>query len=326
VYSDRTFALLVAALPVWSTGAALADVAVGSSYSVQLSASNAVSYALKAGSSLPAGLSMTTGGLVTGTVAAAATTTFTVTATGNAANATVDRTFTQLVAAVPVWTTGAALTDVLTGVAITTVNFAATNAVSYAVKSGSTLPAGIALSSAGALTGTPTVAGSYSFVVTATGASSVAVADRTFTWVVATPPVWTTAADLADATQGSAMTAVQLTATSAASYAVKSGSTLPAGVSLSSAGALTGTPTVAGSYSFVVTATGASPIATADRTFTQTVVSSGPTLTYVRHRSVQQRSSHRSLFLASDGKVYGCGYNGDGRLTGTVGSNIATCS
>jgi hypothetical protein len=181
VYSDRAFALVVAPRPVWSTGSTLTDGAVGSSYSVQLSASNAVSYALKAGSSLPAGLSMSAGGLVTGTPSAAATATFTVIATGNASNAVAERTFTQLVVAPPVWTTASALSS-QQNVALS-VQLAATGAKSsgYALLSGS-LPSGVTLSSSGLLAGTPSVIATYSFTVRVTSATSNSVyADRAFT-------------------------------------------------------------------------------------------------------------------------------------------------
>ena len=183
VYSDRIFTLVVAPLPVWSTAAALTDVAVGSPYSVQLSASNAVSYALKAGSSLPAGLSMSAGGLVTGTPSAAATTTFTVTVTGNAANATVDRTFTQLVATTPVWTTTGGALSLSKGVAYS-LQLVAAGSTSFAVVAGG-VPAGLALSASGLLSGTPTTDQVATFTVRATSSTSTLVfADLAFTATV----------------------------------------------------------------------------------------------------------------------------------------------
>jgi hypothetical protein len=279
--ADRTFTLLVSSTPSWNTGATLSAALTGSAIAtVALSAANATSYAVKSGSSLPAGLSLSSAGALTGTPSTAGSYSFAVTATGTSSIAVADRTFTLLVATTPSWSTAAGLSDVLTGSAISAVNLSATNATTYAVKSGSSLPAGLSLSSAGALTGTPSTAGSYSFAVTATGTASIAVADRTFTLLVATTPSWTTAAGLAGLTAGTAMTtAVALTATNAVSYAVKAGSSLPAGLSLSSAGSLTGTPSSAGSYTFTVTATGASSIATAERTFTVSVSAAASAVT-----------------------------------------------
>jgi len=61
----------------------------------------------------------------------------------------------------------------------------------------------------------------------------------------------------------------QLTATGAGTWSIQSGN-LPTGVTLSSAGLLSGTPTVAGDFSFVVKVTNGS--ATATKTFALTVV------------------------------------------------------
>lgn len=83
------------------------------------------------------------------------------------------------------------------------------------------------------------------------------------------PPVWVTAASLPGATNGTPYT-TSVSATGAVSYAVFSGS-LPPGLTLSSGGALSGTPTATGSFAFTVRATGSVPSLFTDRAFTLVV-------------------------------------------------------
>lgn len=124
----------------------------------------------------------------------------------------------------------------------------------YAVTSGS-LPAGLVLDPAtGAVTGTPTTAGPYSFWVTATNAHG-SIAIRV-SGTVATELVRTDVT-IADFHAGEAYSdGVAASGLPAATYAVVSG-TLPAGIALDPAtGALTGTPTEPDApYDFVIEAT-----------------------------------------------------------------------
>lgn len=141
------------------------------------------------------------------------------------------------------------------------------------------MPPGLSLSSAGAISGTPTSPGNFSF--------SVQVADsftptpnqitRQFTLVVATTITITTAT-LPNPIQNIPYSQ-QLLATGNAPFvwAVTSG-TLPAGLTLSSAGLLQGTPTATGAQTFSVTVTDARS-ATATRSFTLTVEPPVGTLT-----------------------------------------------
>ncbi len=86
--------------------------------------------------------------------------------------------------------------------------------------------------------------------------------DRAFEVAVVARPVWQTPATLPPAQAGAPYSAV-LTATGATSYS--SGSGVPPGLTLSAAGLLSGAPSAAGSYSFVVVA--ASSGLTASRQF-----------------------------------------------------------
>ena len=123
---------------------------------------------------------------------------------------------------------------------------------------GGTLPAGLQLNqSTGSITGRPTAVGSYTFAITATDNVNSALSDtKEFTVVIYARiayPVITTAS-LPDGTVG--MTYSQtLTATGDApiTWTIGSGS-LPEGLSLSSAGVISGRPVTAGASNFTVKA------------------------------------------------------------------------
>jgi MYXO-CTERM domain-containing protein len=116
------------------------------------------------------------------------------------------------------------------------------------------LPAGLSLSAGGALTGTPTTSGAYSFTITVsdalgreldlTGAGTVAGG-----LTITPPPV------LVINTPYSGQ--IQVTGgTGPYTFAINSG-TLPPGMSLSASGMLTGTPTAPGNYAVVIQVTDA---------------------------------------------------------------------
>lgn len=152
--------------------------------------------------------------------------------------------------------------------------------------SAGTLPTGLSLSSAGVLSGTPTVAGAYTFTVQATntaGSATQAVSNLMIT-APSGPPVITSATPPATVAQGGAYN-FTFTATGALpiSWTISSGFA-PAGMTLSTAGALsaasvTGAP---GVYNFAVTAAnGTSPNATQNVSITVNAAQASPTITNV---------------------------------------------
>jgi hypothetical protein len=147
----------------------------------------------------------------------------------------------------------------------------ANNASGYSIFSGA-LPDGLSLNtSTGAITGTPTLAGTFNFTIRATGSFEGSV--DTAQSIVINPP----APVFSDATvnsQGIVGTAYSdgVSASDTVSYSVFSGA-LPTGLSLNtSTGAITGTPTAPGVFTFVIRATNVTGTTDTD-TLTITVVS-----------------------------------------------------
>src|SRR5205823_4811885 len=116
-----------------------------------------------------------------------------------------------------------------------------------------TLPTGLSLSGAGALTGTPTVAGQTTFTVQVTDAAGATATQQYVNMTINPTPAIATA--LPNWTVNRLFTTVNLstgaTGTAPFNWIVSAG-TPPTGLSLSTAGALTGTPTVLGQTTFTV--------------------------------------------------------------------------
>ncbi|EOL8944656.1 autotransporter domain-containing protein [Cronobacter dublinensis] len=128
------------------------------------------------------------------------------------------------------------------------------------------LPAGISLNAAtGALSGTPTTAGSFTFSVTVKEAGNVS-ATASYTLVVGavtpgvTLAVTPAAGALPAATTGSAWSQTFAVSGGTAPYRWQLSGALPAGLTFSD-GSLKGTPTTAGSSAFTLTATDANGVA-----------------------------------------------------------------
>jgi hypothetical protein len=121
--------------------------------------------------------------------------------------------------------------------------------VTWSVLPNTTLPPGLSLSPDGVLSGTPAEAATYSVsVVMSDGVDS---ASRTVRLLVA--PVHITTV-LQSGTQNTPYSQTLAATGGSGSYFWSWGSSLPGGLSLSSAGVLSGTPTSAGTWNFTITA------------------------------------------------------------------------
>ena len=151
----------------WSfTSDALPAAKFGSMYSARIGSGedNTLVYALATGDSLPAGLRLTSGGMIVGIPEEAGSYTFTVTASGTDYKAG-EKTF---VLNVGVGFESFTLDDAQAGSAYEAyVNFAqGANDIVYTLSDGE-LPHGLTLSRDGVLSGTPVSSGNYTFTVTA---------------------------------------------------------------------------------------------------------------------------------------------------------------
>jgi uncharacterized repeat protein (TIGR01451 family) len=173
---------------------------------------------------------------------------------------------------------------------------------SFAVSSG-TLPPGLMLSSTGALTGTPTQVGNFSFEVTATGFGGCS-GRRLYQVQIACPAITLNPATLPNGTVGMAYSQTVGAAPSGSySFALTAGA-LPAGLSLNPAtGALTGTPTVGGTFSFTVTATGFGQC-TGSRAYSLTIVCPPLTLNPTTLPNAQAGASYNQTVTVSPAGAY----------------------
>lgn len=146
-------------------------------------------------------------------------------------------------------TLAAASLNVAYSATVTAVNGSGGNV--FSITTGS-LPAGLTLSSAGAITGTPTALGTSSFVVQVRDSSGTTASKSLSITVNPAPPTVTTATlPPASTTQAYSATLTSAGATSPSWTATG----IPVGLTLSTSGVLSGTPTTVATYSFVVTVT-----------------------------------------------------------------------
>jgi hypothetical protein len=234
---------------------------VGTAYSSTIAVTGGTSpysCALQSGT-LPGGLSLSTNCHVAGTPSSAGASTFAVTVTdaSSPANNKVANFMVTISAATSVLVIGepppATVGTPYTGSVPVTGGMPAYHCV---LMSG-TLPDGLTLNSNCGFTGTPTTAGPSTVVVQVTDSTTpVNTTTGPITLTVQPLPTLTFTGSVPNATVGVAYTQT-LTAAGGLppyTYAVTAGA-LPGGLSLSSAGVISGTPTTAGASSFTVTAT-----------------------------------------------------------------------
>jgi hypothetical protein len=253
---------------------------VGSVYSKTLLATGGSGtgyvWSVATGSTLPGGLTLSAAGVLSGTPTTTGTPSFTVSVTDSVSNPAGSATLSMTIKPAVSVTTSTPLPTGYVGSSYSQ-TLAATGGAgtpyTWTVTAGSTLPAGLTLSTAGVLSGTPTTTGTPSFSVTATDSvSNTGVATLGLTIL---PGITiSTAATLPGGYQGTAYPGATLAASGGTNtgftWAVASGSALPAGLSLSAGGAISGTPTASGTTSFAVTVTD-SASNTATKTFSMTI-------------------------------------------------------
>jgi hypothetical protein len=185
-------------------------------------------------------------------------------------------------ASLPNGTVGASYTAILsTSGGDAPINFTATG-----------LPPGVTLSAAGSLTGTPTTAGSYTVIISATDVNGQAA--RTSYTVTIAPQLVITTTSVGNAVLSSNFS-TKLAATGGTPPYIWLGSNLPAGLSLAQDGTLSGTSTLAGTASFSVTVIDSNGIFTT-KTLSVTVgLPTGPGVTFSGINSTVAAATQPSL-------------------------------
>jgi hypothetical protein len=321
------------------TNTSLPSVAVNNTYNVSLAATGGIgsdTWNLAAGSTLPAGLTLSPAGVLSGTPAAPATTTFTVQATDAG---TPPQTATQqltLIVSPALSVTTTTLPGAAAGspYSATLLSLGGTAPVMWSIVPPSALPAGLTLNAAsGSISGTPQTAGPFNFSVKATDASTPQqTATQVLSLIVSAPtPLSITTAGLPAGIAGTSYSAT-LTATGGVApltWSLSAG-TLPAGLSLnSSTGLISGTPSTSGITTFTAqVADSATPAVTATKQYKLTVngtLGSGV-------NNTQLKGSYAFLFNGfisgnTPGRVYGVAAigtltaDGNGNVTGAEDLN-----
>ncbi|HZI67662.1 MAG TPA: choice-of-anchor L domain-containing protein [Thermoanaerobaculia bacterium] len=279
--ASRTYVLTIGCPPVALSPAVLAGASQGVAYNQTFTVLGGVPrpYTFTVTPGLPAGLTLSPTGTLSGVPAQSGIFAFTVTATDENGCAT-SQAYTLTVCSV-LTVTPASLAGATVGVPYsqTLGGSGGTAPFTFAV-TGGTVPPGLALSAAGALTGTPSAAGSYSFTVTATDAGG---CTGVATYAVRVcPAVTITPSTLPGGSVGTAYSQA-LTAVGGTGpyvFTLASGS-LPSGLAVSPGGVLSGTPTQNGTFSFAVTATDANGCP-GQASYSLVVTDAPPTITSLR--------------------------------------------
>ncbi|MBI1762014.1 MAG: putative Ig domain-containing protein [Acidobacteria bacterium] len=249
--------VLCPALTVTPTNSILPAGMTGVAYSQALTQSgafgNSASFSITSGA-LPAGLTLSPTGLLTGTPAALGNFSFTVTAS-DALTCSGARAYTLQITCGPVTLNPNPLPAAQAGSAYSQMLTASGGVAPYAFAiTGGGLPPGVSLSSGGLLSGTPTASGAFNVTITATGTGGCA-GSRTYSFTVACPAITLTTPPFPDGAAGIAYN-YTVTATPAGNYTFTlSQGNLPSGLTLSLAGVVSGLPHVVGVYNFAIRAT-----------------------------------------------------------------------
>jgi large repetitive protein len=275
---SKAFTLLIRAASLTITTATLPSGAIDSAYASSLAATGGRSpYKWSLSGSVPPGLVLNgETGAISGTPTAAGSFTFAAqVADADGQNAT--RNFTVTISPALVITTTSPLPPITVSTA-GTVRFSATGGTPpYTWATGGAIPAGMTFS-AGQLSGTPAATGTFSFNVQVTDANSLSTS-KAFTLAVVSSLMITTEA-LPGGTVGTRYSANVSAAGGVPPYRWSATGSVPPGVSVDEAGAMTGTPTVAGTFNFnVQVRDAAQPEGTSTRAYT--IVVAAPQLTSV---------------------------------------------
>ena len=254
--------------PATNTGTANA------AFSQTFTASNtigATTFTLNSGT-LPTGLTLSSAGVLSGTPTQTGSFPITVKATDANGCFGVGPTYTLTIACQTITVTNPATSSGTVNAAFSQ-TFTASNtigATTFTINSG-TLPAGLTLSSAGVLSGTPTQTGSFPITVKATDANGCFGVGPTYTLTIACQTITVTKPVTNTGTVNVAFSQTFTSSNTIGTVNYTTASSLPSGILLSTAGVLSGTPTQTGNFPIVVTATDANSCSGNSSTYSLTI-------------------------------------------------------
>jgi hypothetical protein len=250
-------------------------------YSQTLAATGGIppySWALTAGG-LPAGLTLSAAGVVSGNASVAGVASFTATVTDSNAS-TASQTFSVSINIAPL----AISTPTTLPAGLVSTPYSQTLATTGGLppytwvltSPPSTLPPGITLSSAGVLSGTPTAAGTFSPTIEVIDTAVLEAASLTFSLTTASTGVSIATPSILPSGSVTTPYSQALAAAGGVSpytWSLTSGA-LPAGLALSAGGVISGTPTASGNFNFTAQVQDTTAL-TASQAFTMTVTAAG---------------------------------------------------
>jgi hypothetical protein len=250
--------------PVVIGGGALPAGAVGSAYSSTVQATGGTPpyvYTITSGA-LPAGLTLLSSGIISGTPTTAGIASFSIQATDSASTSQrASAAFTLAIQPPPLVVTTTTLPNAQLNTAYATSLQAngGTQPYTFSLKSGA-LPLGLTLSPSGTIAGTPTNSGTSTFTVAVKDASSTPqTVSINLSITVSSSPLSVHVVSLATPVLGSSYNQTIVVSGGTAPYAfVISSGSLPTGLTISSSGTITGTPTALGTFAVTLQVTDSS--------------------------------------------------------------------
>lgn len=244
-------------LAITTTTATLTNGVAGSAYSATVTATGGTGTITWSATGLPAGLTISSSGAITGTPTGSGVfpVVFTATDSGAGAYQQTKSTTLNLTIIPTLSVTTPAAQNAITGTAFSLQMQASGGVPSY-TWSATGLPAGLSIAATtGVISGTPSAAGTSSATVTVSDAGTPKQTKSATVSFTVIPKLVISTTSLANAVAGTAYSAALASTggTGSVTWSVTGGS-LPAGLSLSSSGAITGTTTAAGTVNITVSA------------------------------------------------------------------------
>jgi hypothetical protein len=254
--------------PPTSTGTA--SIALSQTFT-QSGAVGGATFALNSGT-LPTGLTLSGAGVLAGTPTQTGSFPITVKVTDGQGCIGVGGTYTLIIACQTITVTNPATNTGVASAAFSQTFTSGNTSGAVTYSTASMLPAGLTLSSSGVLSGTPTQTGSFPIVLKATDANGCFGSGSTYTLTVTCQTITVTnpATSAGTVSAPFSKTFAQSASIGAITFSLNSGA-LPAGLTLSGAGVLSGTPTQTGSFPITVKATDANGCTGIGATYTITI-------------------------------------------------------